>query len=78
MMLLLLAAMSAESPAGQAPPARTCSLAGRGNVQLAYKPYGSGVFGSDGLHCTTARADDQPAAVKREVGAAKKAKAKRR
>lgn len=78
MMLLLLAALSVESPAGQAPPARICSLAGRGNVQLAYKPYGSGVFGSDGLHCATARADDEPAAVKRKANAAGKATAKRR
>lgn len=76
MMLLLLAALSVESPPGQPAPPRLCGGAGRGNAQLAYRPYGSAVFGSDGLHCTTVKTDDEPAAVRRKPAALAKAKAK--
>ena len=78
MMLLLWGALLAEAPAAEPPPPRFCAGAARGSVQPAYKPYGSAVFGSDGLHCTTVKTDDEPAAASRKPAALARAKAKRR
>ncbi len=57
----LLVAVSIVAPFG--PPAmeagqqRLCTVGPRGSVQLAYKSYGSPVFGSDGLTCAIAKPD---------------------
>jgi hypothetical protein len=40
-------------PAADADQPRMCKVAPQSSIQLAYKPYGSPVFGSDGLTCVS-------------------------
>lgn len=47
-----------EAPAAEA-KLRPCSFGTFGSVQLAYKPYGSPVFGSDGLMCATVKPESE-------------------
>jgi hypothetical protein len=55
--LLLFFAIAAAPPltAEQPQQARLCSDGFRGSSQIAYKPYGSSVFGSDGIMCASVK-----------------------
>lgn len=61
----LLVALSIAAPpslpATEADQQRLCSLGPRGSVQLAYRPNGNPVFGSDGLTCATVKPDTDAA-----------------
>jgi hypothetical protein len=65
MSLTLLALLVASPQAEADPPFRTrmCTDTSRAAIQLAYKPYENGVFGSDGVTCRTVKpGPDQPPA----------------
>lgn len=57
MTILLFLAIAAAPPvaASQSHQARPCSISLRGYSQVAYKPYGSALFGSDGVICATVK-----------------------
>jgi hypothetical protein len=59
MSILLFVAIAAAPPvaADQPRQPRPCSTGLRGGGQVAYKAYGSAVFGSDGIMCATVKPD---------------------
>lgn len=55
MMILLIGVLLTAEPAVQQDRPRLCNIGADGNIQLAYKPYGNEIFGSDGIICRPAR-----------------------
>jgi hypothetical protein len=61
---MLIAAPAA--PAADGHQQRLCNLGARGSVQIAYRPYASPVYGSDGLTCATVKDDPEQVRLRRE------------
>ena len=59
--MLSAAPAAAQRDPPEADLPRLCSTGVRGAVQLAYKPYGNAVFGSDGLTCASVKPDPEAA-----------------
>jgi hypothetical protein len=59
MSILLFFAIAATPPIAAEQPhqPRPCSAGVRGSSQIAYKAYGSAVFGSDGIMCASVKPD---------------------
>ncbi len=66
-----LVAGSAAAVADPAPTTALCRIGGpSGNVQMAYKPHGSPVFGSDGLTCRNPWKDEAARSAAKAAAAA--------